>query len=106
MSMTNTYVSDPGGAAPAAPGPPGSGAPLAGVPTVASILIPLGIGFGVLFGVYKLAGAAGEKLPPVRVDTANALNIYASWYVVQIPLKLLAYKFHGHNVAQAFLLTA
>lgn len=106
MSMTNTYVSDPNAPAPAGPGAPGSNLPGANIPTTAAILIPLGLGFAALFAVYKVAGATGEKLPPIRVDAANMLSIYASWYVVQIPLKLAAYKFHGHSISQAFLLTA
>lgn len=48
----------------------------------------------------------GEKLPPIRIDAVNALNIYFSWLVVNGTVKILAYRYHGHRIAQAYLLVA
>jgi hypothetical protein len=42
----------------------------------------------------------------VRVDAINAFNVYWSWLVIDGTLKLVAYHFHGHKLAQAYLLIA
>lgn len=107
----NTYVSQPGsypGGASGATGsaPNGASAPLANISMTSAVLIPLGIGVGGLAVLYTLFRREGAGLPPLRVDAANAINTYLSWLVIQTPFKLLAYKYHGHKVAQAYLLVA
>lgn len=113
MSMTadNTYVSTPG-AGPgvavqaAGPAPNGAGAPLANISMSSAVLLPLGVGVGGLAILYHLFRREGGQLPPLRVDAANAINAYLSWLLIQTPIKLMAYKYHGHKVAQAILLVA
>jgi len=104
----NTYVSGPGGpSTPAESMPSGSGGPGANMPMTSAVLIPLGMaaaGLGGLYWLFRREGGAG--LPPLRVDAANAVNVYLSWMLLNVPLKLLAYKYHGHKVSQAFLLVA
>jgi hypothetical protein len=91
----------------AGPAPNGAGAPLAQISMTGAVLIPLLIGaggLGVLYTLFRREGA--ESLPPLRIDAANALNAYLSWLLIQTPIKLLAYKYHGHKVSQAILLVA
>ena len=100
----NTYVSAPQGAAPQATAAPGATAPLANVSMTQAVIIPLataGVGLGVLYYLFRRGGV---KMPPLRVDAANALNVYFSWLLIDVPVTMLAYKYHGHNVAQAYLL--
>ena len=104
----NTFVSTPGAGAygtGAMAAPNGSGAPGANMPMGAAVLVPLAggaIGLAVLYNLFRREGG----LPPLRIDAANAMNVYFSWLVINVPLKLLAYKYHGHKLSQAFLLTA
>jgi hypothetical protein len=104
----NTMVSDStqpvGGVATsdAAPGATGPGGQMGIVPAVfwtiggaAAALVAMGIVF-----------RRGAKLPPVRIDVVNAANIYFSWLVVNGTVKIIAYRFHGHKLAQAYLLVA
>ena len=107
----NTFVSQPGagpGVATMAAGslPNGAGAPLANIDMRGAILIPLSIGVAGLGTLYYLFRREGAGLPPLRVDAANAINAYLSWLLIQTPIKLLAYKYHGHRVTQAILLVA
>jgi hypothetical protein len=104
----NTYVSGPGNPpGNAAPGaaPNGGSAPLAQVSMSTAVFVPLGTAALGLAGLYYLFRRQGG-LPPLRVDAANALNVYFSWMLINVPLKVLAYKYHGHKVAQAYLLVA
>lgn len=106
----NTNVSNPalpvGGVGPvqssAAPGAAGPGGQMgitsAVVWTIGGAAAAL-IALGVIF-------RRGEKLPPIRIDAVNALNIYFSWLVVNGTVKILAYRYHGHRIAQAYLLVA
>lgn len=108
-TMGSTTVSDPGGSplggvpgnstAPGAAGP-GGNMPMA-TAVITTIVVPV-IG---LFALRLIFGSK-DKLPPLRVDATNAVNIYFSWLVVQGSLKLIAYRYHGHKLAQAFLLVA
>ena len=103
-TMSNTYVSEPGGAAPVASAAPGALAPLGQISMTQAVLIPLGtaaVGLGALYWLFRRGGV---KLPPLRIDAANVLNVYFSWLIMDVPVTLLAYKNHGHKVAQAFLL--
>ena len=94
MSDTmNTYSSDPTNPIPQ------------GVPAVSGAPGAAAAGFGLV--ALGLIFRKGQKvIPPLRVDAANALNVYFSWLLVDGTLKLVAYKFHGHKVAQAYLLIA
>ena len=107
---TNTYVSGPGGPQPAqgqmASLPNGAGAPGANISMTYAVVVPLataGIGLAVL---WKLFRREGVSLPPLRVDAANVVNVYLSWMILNVPIKLLAYQYHGHKLAQAYLLVA
>lgn len=101
----NTYVSDPSGPTPAvASSAPGAQGPLGQISMTQATLIPLLTGVVGLAGLYWLFRKGGVKLPPLRIDAANALNVYFSWLVIDVPITMLAYKYHGHKVAQAFLL--
>lgn len=100
----NTYVSAPQGQPAQATAAPGAGAPLANISMTQAVIIPLataGVGLGVLYYLFRRGGV---KMPPLRIDAANALNVYFSWLLIDAPLTLLAYKYHGHKVAQAYLL--
>jgi hypothetical protein len=85
-------------AAPGASGPGGQMSILSGV------IVTLGTGLVGLVVLRKVFG--GKDLPPVRIDAVNAFNIYWSWLVIDGTLKLVAYKYHGHKLAQAYLLIA
>jgi hypothetical protein len=103
-----TNISDPsqpiGGNMPtntAAPGATGPGGQMSmgavAISTIglsAAALIALGIAFRV----------KGKGLPPLRIDALNALNIYFSWLVVHGTVKMIAYRYHGHKWAQAYIL--
>lgn len=85
---------------------PGATGPGAGMPTTGAVVMVVGtaaVGLLVLGGVFRKGGA---RLPPLRVDAANALNVYFSWLLIDGTLKLLAYKYHGHKLAQTYLLIA
>ena len=43
------------------------------------------------------------KLPPVRVDAVDAVVTTLEVMVVLGTIKVLAYRFHGHALAQAVL---
>jgi hypothetical protein len=114
MTMTmdggvNTYVSQPGGgslggvpSASAAPGAQGPGAqvPMAGA-VAATILVPAAL----LVGMRLIFGSK-DRLPPLRVDATNVINVYFSWLVANGAVKLIAYRYHGHKLAQAYLVIA
>lgn len=104
-----THVSAVGGASvggvpnsSAAPGASGMGGQMGIVPAV---LWTLG-GAAAALVILRKGFHKGEALPPLRVDAINALNIYFSWLVVNGTVKVLAYRYHGHKLAQAYLLVA
>lgn len=86
----------------AAPGATGPGANMS-IPWAVGVTI----GSGVL-GLVLLRHFFGQKdkLPPARIDAVSAFQVYWSWLVIDGTLKLVAYKFHGHKLAQAYLLIA
>lgn len=111
MSDTmNTYSSDPTNPIPqgvpavsGAPGAAGPGGQMSMTNAVITTIAAAGFGLVALGLIFR----KGQKvIPPLRVDAANALNVYFSWLLVDGTLKLVAYKFHGHKVAQAYLLIA
>lgn len=103
----NTTVSAGGvssgvaGSASAAPGATGPGGDMS---VGRSALLVVGVGAAGLLGLGILFRRGGKSLPPLRIDAANAMNIYFSWLLVDATLTTLAYKYHGHPVSQAFLL--
>lgn len=108
-TMGATQVSDPAGS-PLGGVPPNSTAPGAAGPggnmpmataVIMTIVVPV-LGLAALRMIF----GSKDKLPPLRVDATNAVNIYFSWLVIQGSLKLVAYRYHGHKLAQAFLLVA
>ena len=46
---------------------------------------------------------ADSRIPPVRVDAVSAVVTALEVIVVLGTLKVLAYRFHGHRFAQAYL---
>ncbi len=111
MSFTaeaNTAVSGgipiPQGAV-AATASPGAGGPMGQVSVPVAVGTVLGVAAVGLLGL-GLIFRRGQKLPPVRIDAVNALNVYFSWLLIDGTLKLVAYKYHGHKLAQQFLLIA
>lgn len=106
---TNTFVSDPGGSplggVPTQSAAPGATGPAAGMPMAAAVATTIIVPAAILVGLRLIFGAK-DKLPPLRVDATNVVNIYMSWLVMNGAVKLLAYRYHGHKVAQAFLVIA
>jgi hypothetical protein len=95
----------PSGAA-TATAAPGATAPGGTMSMTNAVITTIGVAAGGLI-VLGLIFRKGQKvLPPLRVDAANAINIYFSWLLIDGTLKLVAYRFHGHKVAQAYLLIA
>jgi hypothetical protein len=87
----------------AAPGAMGPGGQMGSTAAVITVLGTAAAGLLALGWVFRKGGV---KLPPVRVDAVNALNIYFSWLLIDGTLKLVAYHWHGHKLAQQFLLVA
>jgi hypothetical protein len=86
----------------AAPGATGPGANMSILQATAIIIGGGAVGLVLL---RKFFGTK-DKLPPARIDAVSAFQIYWSWLVIDGTLKLVAYKFHGHKLAQAYLLIA
>ena len=106
MTMTNpTSQPIPTGVVPATSAP-GAAGPGGNMSITTAVLTTVGVAAGGLI-VLGLVFRKGQKvLPPLRIDAANAVNVYFSWLLIDGTLKLLAYKYHGHKVAQAYLLIA
>jgi hypothetical protein len=107
----STNVSSPGspigGGTSAVTGAPGATGPLNNQISVAGAAgITLGTAAVGLLALGVLFRRGGQKLPPVRVDAVNAINVYFSWLLIDATLKIAAYHWHGHKVAQAYLLIA
>lgn len=86
----------------AAPGASGPGGQMS---ILSAVVVTIGTGIVGLVVARKLFGTK-DKLPPVRIDAVSAFAAYWSWLVIDGTLKLVAYKFHGHKLAQAYLLIA
>lgn len=86
----------------AAPGATGPGGQMS---ILNAVLITLG---GAAFGLVALRLIFGDKdkLPAVRIDAVEAFKVYWMWLIVDGTVKLVAYHFHGHKLAQAYLLIA
>jgi hypothetical protein len=104
-----TQVSDPGsapvGGVPTSSAAPGAQGPAGNMPMATAVIATIVVPVAAL-ATLRLVFGSKDKLPPLRVDATNALNIYFSWLVVQGALKIIAYRYHGHKLAQAFLLIA
>jgi hypothetical protein len=95
----------PNGQMPATAGP-GSTGPGATMSMTTAVATTIGVAAVSLIGLGLIFRKGQKVLPPLRIDAANALNIYFSWLLIDGTLKLVAYKYHGHTVAQAYLLIA
>ena len=106
----NTMVSDPsqpvGGGQVTSSAAPGAAGPLGQTSITSSILIAFGVSAAGLVALRYAFQKGSKSLPPVRIDAINALNIYFSWFLVNGTLKIIAYRYHGHKLAQAYLLVA
>ena len=108
--MTDTLTTSQGQPIPqvqlpatAGPGSTGPGSSMSMTTAVATTIGVAAVGLVALGFIFR----KGQKvLPPLRIDAANAINIYFSWLLIDGTLKLVAYKYHGHKVAQAYLLIA
>jgi predicted alpha/beta-hydrolase family hydrolase len=106
MMGSSTQVSDPtqsiGGTvtSSAAPGATAVGGQMSMTSAVLWTIGASGASLVALGFVFR----KGAKPAPLRVDAANALNVYFSWLLIHGTVKVLAYRFHGHKVAQAYLL--
>lgn len=104
MATENTYVSNPGGAIPPTTAPGATGpASTIGVDKAAITLVILAVGG--LVGMRLVFGKKGS-LPPMRVDASEALKIWLAYQTINVPLKVICYKYYGHQAAQAYLLLA
>ena len=103
MTGEATYVSPPSQAIPTtAPGATGPGSTI-GVDKAAITLIILAVGG--LVGLRLVFGKKGS-LPPMRVDASEAVKIWLAYQTINVPLKVICYKYYGHQAAQAYLLLA
>lgn len=84
---------------------PGANGPGGQMSILTAVLVTLGTAAVGLVVLRKVFGQ-GDKLPPARIDAVEAFKIYWSWLIIDGTLKLVAYKFHGHKLAQAYLLIA
>jgi hypothetical protein len=108
--MTDTMTSGqaapiPNGQMPATAGP-GSTGPGAQMSMTSAVLLTIGVAAGGLVGLGLIFRKGQKVLPPLRIDAANAINIYFSWLLIDGTLKLVAYRYHGHKLSQAYLLIA
>jgi hypothetical protein len=87
-------------------GSPGATGPGANMSATSAVVVTLGVAAAGLLGLGYLFRGRGQKLPPPRIDLVNALNVYWSWLLIDGTLKLVAYHYHGHKLAQAYLLVA
>lgn len=107
----NTQVSSAGagisaGASASTGSAAGSGGPGAQISSTQAVITVLGVAAAGLLALGYIFRRGGRELAPIRVDAANALNVYFSWLLIDGTLKILAYKYHGHKLAQMYLLVA
>ena len=106
MTTTATTVSGagPGVGVSGVQGAPGAGGPAAGMAVGTSALVFLGVSVAGLVGLRLLLGEGGDRLPGLRIDAAEVAKVYLAYQTFNIPLKLVAYHWHGHKWAQTVLL--
>lgn len=95
----------PAGAA-GATASPGATGPGGQMSMTSAVVTTIGVAAAGLVALGLIFRKGQKVLPPLRVDAANAINIYFSWLLIDGTLKLVAYHYHGHKVAQAYLLIA
>ncbi len=83
---------------------PGATAPLGQMGVDKAVIVTIGVAAGALLAMRVLFGE--KKTPPVQVSAMSALNVYFSWLLINGAVKIVAYKYHGHKAAQAYLLVA
>jgi hypothetical protein len=103
--MTSDPAGSPLAGVPANSTAPGAAGPAGNMPMATAVITTIVVPVIGLFALRLIFGSK-DKLPPLRVDATNAVNIYFSWLVIQGSLKLVAYRYHGHKLSQAFLLVA
>ena len=108
--MSDTMTSPQGvpitSGVPGATAAPGATGPGAQMSMTNAVVTTIGVAAAGLIGLGLIFRKGQKVLPPLRIDAANALNIYFSWLLIDGTLKLVAYRYHGHKVAQAYLLIA
>lgn len=82
-------------------GAPGSAAPLSTLGVAKSALVFLGASVAGLV-VLRIA-FGGRELPAIRVDALEVAKVWAAYQTFNIPLKLVAFHYHGHAFSQAIL---
>lgn len=101
-----TTPTAPGGTIPqgrtAVTGPTGSNLPGSSMSVTKSAVVFLVVAV-VGLGVFRWLLTEGERLAPMRVDVTEVVKIYLSYQVINVPMKLLAFHFHGHSFSQAIL---
>lgn len=106
-TMTTTVSgTSPGTGMAGVQGAPGSGVIGAGMPVAKSALVFLGVSVAGVVGLRLLFGQKGSSLPPMRVDASEVAKVFFAYQTLNIPLRILAYKYHGHSWAQTYLLLA
>lgn len=100
---TGTIVNGPPQGTPATSGAPGAGAPLSTLGVAKSAVVFLGASVVGLVGLRVLFGGKAE-LPPMRIDALEVAKVWMAYETFNIPLKLVAYHFHGHSFSQSILL--
>jgi TPP-dependent pyruvate/acetoin dehydrogenase alpha subunit len=101
-SVGNTTVS-PAQQGTAATSSPGASGPGAQTPVATQVLLAAG------FAIVGAVGIAyvfrkGEKEVPLHFDSATAMWVFLAYQAINMPLTAIAYKFHGHKAAQAWLM--
>jgi hypothetical protein len=57
-------------------------------------------------GGVRIPAMAKDGLPPIRIDAVHAVVTALEVLVVLGTLKVIAYRYHGNPLSQAFLLIA
>lgn len=83
-------------------GAPGSGAPGAQMSVTKQALLFLVVAVGGLTA-FRLLFHEGERLAPMRVDVTEVIKVYLSYQAINVPMKLVAFHYHGHSFSQAIL---
>lgn len=82
--------------------PAGASAPLSTFGVLKSALVFLGVSIGGLVAL-RLAFGEGAQLPKMRVDATEVAKVWAAYQTINIPLKIIAFHYHGHSFSQAIL---
>jgi hypothetical protein len=80
----------------------GANLPLASMSVAKAAVLFLGAS-AVTLVAMRMAFGNGKEIPVIRVDALEVVKIYVGYQVINIPVKLLAFHFHGHSLSQAVL---